>query len=384
MRSPIICTILYAVSHGMALYAARPYIALLVTESGGDSMAVGLIAAAYSVAQVMLALPAGKWIDKLGAHCPAIYGAIVFILGVIGLANTKNLYAMAVYYFFLGASHMLALLSVQHVVTGLYSSLRNKVLGIYVFANSVGMFAGPYIGGHFQNWLGTGRGFYGAAVIGVVCWFCSLFMPKRTQTKDGVEKGTIIQLLGRGPIIRTLIIGSTVQFSFEMTISYLPLYGREMGLSNAAIGTIFSVNGFAIMLVRPLLNSIISFYEKNKIMKICLVLGGFSLAGYSLVREYTLLIIMSGISGMAMGFMSPLTLMAVTDAAPQNRRSQVLALRLMGNYIAQTISPLIFGLMASMIGVLPVFWISGASLTACATLVDKKNTASVNNMPNRE
>ncbi len=65
MRPPAIRTILYTNSHQLVLYAARPYMVLLVVERGGGSMAAGLIAAAYGVVQVSLALPAGKWIDKL-------------------------------------------------------------------------------------------------------------------------------------------------------------------------------------------------------------------------------------------------------------------------------------------------------------------------------
>lgn len=64
MRPPAIRTILYTNSHQLVLYAARPYMVLLVVERGGGSMAVGFMAA-YGVVQVSLALPAGKWIDKL-------------------------------------------------------------------------------------------------------------------------------------------------------------------------------------------------------------------------------------------------------------------------------------------------------------------------------
>jgi MFS family permease len=367
----------------MALYAVRPYIALLVAETGGGSIAVGLIAAAYSLVQVILAIFAGRWIDKLGARRPAVYGATVFLLGAIGLTSIKNLFFIAVSSFLLGISHLLALLSAQYVVTGLYSNLRNKIMGVYVFVNSVGMFAGSYVGGYFQDWLGTGKGFYGAVGIGIVCWICSLFMPKDVQIKGCANKGAVIQLLGNDAVLRNLTVSSIVQFTSEMTVSYLPLYGRDLGLSNAAIGTIFGVNGFAIMLVRPLLNTIISFLNRERIMRICLLFGGLSLACYSLTGEYTLLIILAGISGIAVGLMAPLTLMAVTDAAPKNRRSQVLALRLMGNYIAQTVSPMAFGLLASVMGISPMFLFSGACMSLSAALVNNKETVQSNYMSNR-
>jgi MFS family permease len=160
VRLSTICAILYTLSHEIGLYASRPYISILVVEYGGSSMSVGLIASSFSIIQVILAIKAGKWIDRVGVRYPALLGSIAFIIGTIGLASTRILLIIVVCSLFLGLSHLLALLSVQNALTGLPDRQRNRALSMYSFSNSVGMFIGPFLGGCIQEKFGIGRGFY--------------------------------------------------------------------------------------------------------------------------------------------------------------------------------------------------------------------------------
>jgi MFS family permease len=66
-----------------------------------------------------------------------------------------------------------------------------------------------------------------------------------------------------------------------------------------------------------------------------------------------------------MGLVNPLTLVSVSNVAAPEERSGVLALRIMCNYIGQTVSPVAFGALAGILGLAPVFWFSGAVLLAC-------------------
>ena len=65
---------------------------------------------------------------------------------------------------------------------------------------------------------------------------------------------------------------------------------------------------------------------------------------------------------------------AAGDDGVRGQRGQVLALRVMGNYFGQSVSPVVFGLLGSLIGLAPVFWISGSILALSAGLTRQAKT----------
>ena len=134
---------------------------------------------------------------------------------------------------------------------------------------------------------------------------------------------------------------------------------------------LYYVSGLAQVFIRPFLKKFITLFRRDRVLYFCFLLGGISIMAYGLVKEHILFILVAGFSGMMLGLANPLTLLAVSYAAPSDQRSQVLALRIMGNYLGQTISPLFFGLLANAIGFAPVFWISGGIMALNSALVKK-------------
>ena len=154
-------------------------------------------------------------------------------------------------------------------------------------------------------------------------------------------------------------------------MSYFPIFGQDLGLTGVMIGTIISVRGMAQMLIRPFLKKIISLFRRDRVLIFCLVVGGISIVLHGVLTGYWSLIAVAVFTGMTLGLATPMTLLAVSDIAPRDQGSQVLALRVMGNYLGQSISPLIFGFLGSLLGLAPVFWISGAILAFSIRLLPR-------------
>lgn len=91
-------------------------------------------------------------------------------------------------------------------------------------------------------------------------------------------------------------------------------------------------------------------------------LGGISIALYGLWTQSTVVMIISVVVGATLGLAQPLTMIMVTEATSEEQRGQALALRLMGNRFGQAVSPILFGFLATGLGLAPVFWISGGVL----------------------
>ena len=70
-------------------------------------------------------------------------------------------------------------------------------------------------------------------------------------------------------------------------------------------------------------------------------------------------------------FGKSVTLLTVSSSAKSSERSQLLSLRVMANYIAQALSPIIFGSLSSVAGLSPVLWCAG-SILFCAGIAMRR------------
>ncbi len=358
--------------HFSALGAARPYFSLLASENQASMIVVGIITSLYSIGQVFWAMPLGRLIDRIGAKTPLIWGSWAFLAGVSGLMFVHNLFLIALCVMLVGLSHVAVLLGSQSVMTDIPAGAeRSRFVGLYTFANSAGSFVGPLMGGYLNDRLGTSLAFSGAVAVGVLCLLLSFMTPSSHNKLAETENRGIRPLLKNKQIVRIILVSGIVLFSQEVTMSYFPIFGQDLGLTGVMIGTIISVRGMAQMLIRPFLKKIISLFRRDRVLIFCLVVGGISIVLHGVLTGYWSLIAVAVFTGMTLGLATPMTLLAVSDIAPRDQGSQVLALRVMGNYLGQSISPLIFGFLGSLLGLAPVFWISGAILAFSIRLLPR-------------
>lgn len=356
--------------HNTALFAARPYLSLIAADYGASVISVGLITSLYSVSQVLWAMPLGRLLDRYGTKIATKCGAAVFVAAALGLSVSRSLAVVVLCSIGIGLSHVTVLLSVQHMLTGVpEDGKREQFIGMIAFTASAGGFLGPLIGGYMRDQFGPGRGFLGASAVGVLCLLAALLIPVEQETAIAVKPRALAGLLRDSNIMRSVLVSGTVLFATEVTMSYLPLHCAEIGISALTIGSIMSVKGIAQMIIRPFLRQMVQFFRRDRLLMLCLLLGGCCLAAYGLVRSSWLFFLVAGLAGLSIGLAMPLTLLAVSSAAMPEYRSQVLALRVMGNYLGQSISPLVFGVIGQLVGLAPVFWLSGLAMAVSARIV---------------
>jgi|LSQX01.1.fsa_nt_gb MFS family permease len=359
--------------HYSALFSARPYVSLLASERQASMLVIGVITSLYSVSQSVLALPLGRYIDLKGSGLPLRFGAALFLLSALGLAYAPTIVLIALSAILMGISHVMILLSSQTVLAGLeLGGKREFYIGMISFTGSAGHFVGPVLGGYMNSRFGTSLGFWGAAILGTLCLLIALVIPQQRPSGSRPAPLQTLGLIADRNILRTIMISAVVLFSTEVLVSYFPLYCNEIGLPTLLIGTIMSTYGIAQMMIRPFLRYLIKWFRRDRLLILSLLLGGLFLAAHGLFRVTWLLFLSAGMAGLTLGLATPMTLLAVSEVAPPEQRSQVLALRVMGNYLGQSISPLIFGAIGSLAGLAPVFWISGAVLAASARLAVPK------------
>ena len=370
MTRALVCVILCSFTHFVGIYGTRPYLSLLASSLGASDVQVGLIAAVYSVVQAALALLVGRVVERYGSRLTLTCGGIFLLIGTAMLTQTHSLWMAALSSLLLGSSHVMVLITVQYLVTGLPSSARNTSVGLYTFANSAGTFVGPTFGGYMYEWLGANTSFWGTFVFGLLALAVSFGIPNvKSDPEDTSQQMSIRELLSDKKVLKLIIVSAMVLFTTEVIITYFPLYGQQLGLGSAAIGVVLGCSGMSQMLIRPFVGPLSKRIPRRSLLFTCLLGGGTGIVCYGFFSNYYVLIAVAIASGAFLGLLNPLMMITTVDASPSSQRSRVLSLRIMCNFAGQTASPLVFGLVSTLLGLAPVFWFSGAGMIICSGVI---------------
>ena len=357
--------------HYMALTASRPYLAGFASQLGANAMEVGIVTSMYSVVQAICAIWIGGLIAKRGSKNAALIGTACYVLGVTGLIFVKSWILVALCMLLFGFAHGVITMSTQYVVTGLSGSNRERIIGYQSFSNSAGMFLGPYIGGYLKD-IDIRYSFMAAAVIAMLDLALVLAMPNIRRDAKTVEKrATTLELVRNPHVMKNVLLSGAVWFGADIASSYLDMFGTSRGLTGAQVGTVLSMYGMAQMLIRPFLGTFCKFIRRDKLFQLSLLLAGVFMITLASSSIFWLMLTLSILLGMTVGLGNPLTLLTVTEGVSARDRGGVLALRVMGNYGAQTLSAFLLGALATFVGAAGYFYGGGAVLIATVFLARK-------------
>ena len=377
-KNPVHFTLALALFHYLVLEAVRPYISLRAEACGASGVQIGLIVAAYSIVQVVCALLVGKALDRWGIRRPALLGAIAFVGSALLLASTGRIPLIMVSTMMMGLSHGILLLALEALMTGLSDPVqRANGIGILTFFNSVGIFAGPTLGGWMQTLLGVQGAFVGCAGLALLPAILCFMLPDHPEcdAASGAPAVSIWELLHDRRVINVLVLSACTFFALDVMSTYFPLHCAAVGLTSAAIGYVLSAKGLAQMAIRVCLGQLCKRFGQQKVFAVSLTVGAISTALLGILNNFWLLIAMAVIVGMALGLTNPLTLMSVSDISTDQTRSRILALRLMFGFGAQAASPIVFGFISDRSGLPPVFLGSGLIMLLCVLLSSRMSAS---------
>ena len=358
--------------HYMALTASRPYLAGFATQLGANTMEVGIVTSMYSVIQAVCAIWIGGLIAKRGSRQAALIGTTCYLLGVTGLVFVRSWILVALCTLLFGFAHGAITMSTQFVVTGLGCGVnKEKMIGYQSFSNSAGMFIGPYIGGFLKD-IDIRYSFAAAAVIAALDLLMVLLMPNvQRQNKQQEKRATTLELVQNPRVMKNVLLSGAVWFGADIASTYLDMFGTSRGLTGAQVGTVLSMYGMAQMLIRPFLGFFCKFIKRDRLFQLSLLLAGIFMISLASSSIFWLMLTLSILLGMTVGLGNPLTLLTVTDGISAKDRSGVLALRVMGNYGAQTLSAFLLGALATVVGAAGYFYGGGTVLIATVFLARK-------------
>ncbi len=338
---------------------SRLLVSLFAVDQGATPFVVGTVVALYAALPGVLALPAGRMIDRLGIKGPMLFGTSgVFIALTLPFLwpSLATLYFTAA---LLGISFMsfqIATQTLAGAIAGPAERTRNFSLISLGFA--MANFTGPLLAGVMIDQIGHARTFFVLAMplipAVVLAALGARWIPD-VRAKSGSVGGSVFDLLKIKPLRNTLIASGIISSAWDLYQFFMPIYARAQGLSATSIGLVLSAFAVAIILVRIMLPLTMRLTGEAQMLTYAMFVACVANFLFPLFHSAWPLAAISFLLGIGCGCGQPLSLTLVYNASPERRKGEAAGMRITVNQIAHFVVPLVFGALGSAAGLAAVF-----------------------------
>ncbi|HEX6578318.1 MAG TPA: MFS transporter [Jiangellaceae bacterium] len=370
-------SVLFGVGMAIAAVAAvRPAVSYRALDLGAGPAFVGAAAGSFALFSLFAAIPAGLLVDRFGAKPFFIAGT-----GTIAAAAVVDAFAAVLFVLPLGQA-LLGLGQLGSQLAGQTSAARGRGgadrdlrFGRFAVAVSIGQLVGPLAGGLILDraeqagmdapttpvFLFGAALALGATAVGATsrAWAPAAGDARADGSQARPSVSSMLRITGMRHELATSI---AVLTAVDLLVAYLPLVGREHGLSPAFVGLLLSVRGLATLASRLALPVLMASLGRRMTLGGNLFAAGLAFAALSVATRPAVFLALVVVIGFGLGVGQPITASWVAGQAPADRVAAALALRLTGNRAGQLLLPAVAGLAAGLGGTTLVFGAAGLAL----------------------
>lgn len=395
-RGPVVALMLASTItglHFLSLTVSRPLFPLLAAGMGASDALIGLLTSASYLLPLVIALPAGVLIDRLGVKTLAIFGSVCLVLGNVAYALAQGFALLACARVLNGLAQVIVLVAVQTYIAELgRGSQQDRNFATVFFFTGVGQLVGPLTGGLLAREIGMRFAFWVAAVVALLPLVLAVVIPDveavlgsaRAAAGDpspGALEGRArrkpmrLDVASIGRLLRLPGVQLGVGASLIMLLadgareSFYPLYAQSIGFDEVAVGGLLSLHALFSILIQPFSGALAAAWGRTKVLSLAMLLGVIGLGAVPLVRGFWPMAVAVAFAGLAMGTNQPPSMACVADAAPKELRGMAMALRLTGNRVGLLLSPVLAGWVVTAWGLPAYFYTSAGVLLGGSALM---------------
>ena len=361
---------LHASMSGMRL--ASPLLAL---QLGHSALHVGVLLALYSLTQVFLALPAGRFADQHGLRRPMGMGVVVAMVGAALPMLWPSYAVLCVSALCMGAATGSASIALQrHVGRSAKDAVELKRFFSWLaIGPAVSNFIGPVCAGLLIDYAGQGMStsmafpgfriaFLAMALLPVLSWLC---IHKTTElppvvARHGEPPRSVWYLLHAPRMRNLLLVNWLLSSCWDVHTFVVPVLGHERGLSASVIGTILGGFAIAAACIRVLMPLLASHLKEWVVVASAMLMTAALFMAYPLLHSAWAMGLCSVLLGISLGSVQPMIMSMLHQITPHDQHGQALGLRLMAINFSSVVMPLFFGTAGLLVGVPVIFWTVGS------------------------
>ena len=358
--------------NSVTIAAAQIVFSLYALKLGASTLAVGMVAATFSILPMLLAVSAGRLVDRFGARWPMMFGAVGGGLGTLLPYFVPGLTALYIAGTMCGLAMIFFNLATQNLV-GLISTPQNRTRNFsnYTLTMSASSLLGPIIGGFAIDHTDYATTCLMLALLPLVPLIMLAVkggaLPGGTRHVAKADGGMRDMLVD--PVVRRLLItGSLFNAGINLYQVYLPVYAHSIGFSASAIGIVLAMNAAAAFIARLSLPRLIDKLGEQRLLAYAFFVGAVNLALIPFFHDALMLGLISFTFGLGMGCGQPVVIMLMFSNSQSGRSGEALGLKFAVNQLTKLVCPVIFGAIATVAGLSPMFWLNAAIMVGGGVL----------------
>ena len=363
---------------------------------------VGVLVALPNVLPVLLAMTAGRWIDRGGAGRWLAFGTGGMASAPLLLVLVPSAPSLAVAQLALGVFQLFAALSSQSFVADLGGGRAlERNYATYATLLSAGRLVGPLLAGVAIDAAGFRAAFGVAAAVSAFTFALAWWIrggvgaaaAGRADTEavgDAVAGGSgaagdapirtgatlpaslppsygVREALRNVGVQLAVLSSSGVFVAISVKQAFLPVALQDLGYPATTIGALISFGALAAVLVRPLM-PLVSRVLGGPARTLVVAMASVAIAvgALGLVTSVVAFALLGALAGFGTGVGLPLSIVTVASHVDPRHRGTALGLRLSLNRAAQLAMPVVIGAVIGVAGFDVGFGLAGALLAGLA------------------
>lgn len=339
---------------------------------GQGEAAVGFLIALFALAQVFLALPAGRFCERRGLKRPVV-GAVLVAVASCAIAAAWPVFPVLCASAVLtgGAGGVASIAAQRHAarVVSDPAALRSAFswLAIGLALSNV---VGPVVAGAMIDAAGFRAAFLAIAVLPLLAWLSVRGATDRVNVPPAAARSAGSTWdLWRDPGLRRLLIVTWLLAScWDVHTFLVPVLGHERGFPASVIGSILGAFGIAAAAVRLLTPLVAARLREWVVLVSAMAATALLFAIYPLVHAPLGMAVCSVLLGLTLGSVQPMVMSLLHQLSPVHRYGEAVAMRVIVINASSVGIPMLSGVAGSLVGAAGVFWAAGVMVGAGARL----------------
>jgi MFS family permease len=351
---------------------------LLALRDGHSALAVGVLLALFSLAQVFLAIPSGRYADRHGLRRPVGLAVVASVLAT-GLAVVFPVFPVLCLTALVagGATGGASIALQRHVGRAAQGSTELKRMFSWLaIGPAVSNFIGPLTAGLLIDHAGSAPGdttgyrvaFGVMAVLPLAAWY--LIRTTRdlepVQREAGAAPTRAWDLLADPMMRRLMLVNWCMASCWDVHTFVVPVLGHERDFSASTVGAILGAFAIAAAAIRVVLPVFAARLQEHVVLSCAMAVAALVFLVYPLMAGPWTMGLCSVVLGFALGSVQPMVMSTLHQITPEARHGEALGLRAMAINGSSVLMPMLFGTVGTVVGVSVVFWSVGTAVAACA------------------
>jgi len=357
LRLVIVLTVLAHV----AFVGSRVTVSLYAISLGASPLTVGVLMSLYAVLPMLLAVHAGRRIDRGGAAGPLLAGLLAVAGGVLLPFAWPTLAALCLAATVIGTGFLLVHVALNNVVGALAAPERRpESFAWLALGFSIGGFFGPLAAGFAIDGFGHRLAFAVLAafpaVAAAILWRRRRRLPAHAPPRADAGERHLADLLRDARLRHAFIASAVLAMGWDLYAFVVPIYGTRIGLSASLIGIVMGAFSAATFSVRLALPALARRVREWPMVVAAMLLAGLTFALFPLAQSVAPLMALSFVLGLGLGCAQPFIMSLLYAASPPGRQGEVIGVRTTMLGGSTTVVPLAMGALGAALGMAPVFW----------------------------